>query len=60
MKITVFWEAASCSLVETAPLMEAVSTSEMSANFYEITGRNIPAGSHLYTSVVPVGLSTYF
>jgi hypothetical protein len=28
-------------------MMEAVSTSETSANFYEITRRKIPADSHL-------------
>jgi hypothetical protein len=30
-------------------MMEAVSTSETSANFYEITWRNIPEDSHLHT-----------
>jgi hypothetical protein len=49
MKITVFWDVAPCSLVEVrfrgarchrhqgyhqAPLMEAVSTTEKSVNFY--------------------------
>jgi hypothetical protein len=29
--------------------MEAVSTSEMSVNFYQITRRNIPENSHLHT-----------
>jgi hypothetical protein len=31
----------------TALMMEAVSTSEMSVNFYETTQSNIPEGSHL-------------
>jgi hypothetical protein len=29
-------------------MMEAVSTSETSVNFYEITRRNIPEDSHIY------------
>jgi hypothetical protein len=54
------WDVAPCSLVEvndgsevlTASIiraMIAVSTSETSANFYEITRRNIPDDSHLHT-----------
>jgi hypothetical protein len=30
-------------------MMEAVSTSEMSVNFYQTTWRNIPEDSHLHT-----------
>jgi hypothetical protein len=30
-------------------MMEAVSTSETSVNFYQTTWRNIPEDSHLYT-----------
>jgi hypothetical protein len=30
-------------------MMEAASTSEMSVNFYQATGRNNPEDSHLYT-----------
>jgi hypothetical protein len=29
-------------------MLEAVSTSEMSVNFYQTTRRNIPKDSHLY------------
>jgi hypothetical protein len=57
MNMTVFWDAAPCSLAEiyrfleglTAStiramnlMMEAVSTSETSVNFCETTRRNIP------------------
>jgi hypothetical protein len=31
-------------------MMEAASTSEISANFYQTTRRNIPEDSHLHTS----------
>jgi hypothetical protein len=47
MKMHVFWDAAPCSLVEIALMMEAVSNSETSVNFYEITRRNIPDDSYL-------------
>jgi hypothetical protein len=51
--MTVFWDAAPCSLVEIyrrfvftasiifALMMETVSTSETSVNFYQTTRRNI-------------------
>jgi hypothetical protein len=59
--MTVFWDAAPCSLVETdqhfkgayclhhqvIALMEAVSIYETSANFYQTTLRSIPEDSHL-------------
>jgi hypothetical protein len=55
-KMTVFWVSAPCSFAETdrrfivAMMMEAVSTSETSVNFYETTGRNNPGDkSSLYT-----------
>jgi hypothetical protein len=56
--MTVFWDAAPCSLVEIdrslrrtliALMMEAVSTSETSVNFYKTTQRKIPEDSHLHT-----------
>jgi hypothetical protein len=51
LKITVFWDVAPCSLVETdrliALMMEAVSTSETSINFYQITRLNNQEDSHL-------------
>jgi hypothetical protein len=33
----------------TVPMMEAASTSETSANFYQTTRRNKPEDSHLHT-----------
>jgi hypothetical protein len=48
-------DVAPCSLVEIyrsfrliALMMEAVSTSETSVNFYQTTGRNAPEDSHLH------------
>jgi hypothetical protein len=46
MKTTVFWDIVQFSFI--ALMMEAVSTSETSVNFYETTQRNIPEGCHLY------------
>jgi hypothetical protein len=48
MKMTVFWVVTPCRLVclPIALMMEAVSTSEMSVNFYQ-TRRNNPEDSHL-------------
>jgi hypothetical protein len=54
MKRTVFWDVALCSLIEVcrrfrgaiAMMMEAVSTSETSVNFYQTTWRKIPEDSH--------------
>jgi hypothetical protein len=54
MKMTVFWNIVSCSLIELdvsgriALMMEAVSTSEISINIHETIRRNIPADSHLH------------
>jgi hypothetical protein len=48
MKMAVFWDVVPCCLVEVYRhirgelMMEAASTSEMSANFYQTTQRNIP------------------
>jgi hypothetical protein len=57
--MTVFWVVAPCSLVEVyrhfrgvcyiALMMEAASTSETSANFYQTALRNNPEDSHLHT-----------
>jgi hypothetical protein len=44
----VFWDVALCILWAMALVMEAVSTSETSVNFYETTRRNIPKDSHLH------------
>jgi hypothetical protein len=55
LKMTVFWDVASCSLVEIdrrfrgaiALMMEAVSIPETLVCFYEITCHSIPEDSHL-------------
>jgi hypothetical protein len=58
--MNIFWDAAPCSQVEIdrrfrgtnsliALMMEAMSTSETSASFYETTWRNIPEDSNLHT-----------
>jgi hypothetical protein len=59
MKMAVFWVVAPCSVVEVyrrfrdscckaiALMMEAVSTSETSVNFYHTTRRNSPEDGHL-------------
>jgi hypothetical protein len=39
------------NLVLIALMMEAVSTSEISVNFYETTRRNIPESCHLLTCI---------
>jgi uncharacterized paraquat-inducible protein A len=71
MKMTVFWKAVLCGLIEVTDIsglaccystvrfhaldllvtlmMEAVNTSEISANFYETSQRNIPEDCHLHT-----------
>jgi hypothetical protein len=56
MKMRVCWDVASCSILDTdrrfrranclrynasSQIMETVSTSEMSVNFYETTWRNV-------------------
>jgi hypothetical protein len=46
--MTVVSEVFATSIIITL-MMEAVSTSETSVNFYEITWQNIPEGSHLQT-----------
>jgi hypothetical protein len=63
MRMTVFRDVAPCSLVEIDRRFrgayclhnhrpdEAVSTSETSANFYEITGSYIPEDSHPHTYI---------
>jgi hypothetical protein len=50
-KMAVFW------VVEIALMMEAVSTSETSVNFYQTTRRNNPEDSHPRPSHCPL-LST--
>jgi hypothetical protein len=45
MKMAVFWVVASI----IALMMEAVSTSETSVNFYKCTRRKNPEDSHLHT-----------
>jgi hypothetical protein len=57
MKMAVFWDVASCSLVEVyrrfiALMMEAASTAETSVNFYQNTRRNIPDDSHLVSDAI--------
>jgi hypothetical protein len=49
--MTFFWDVAPCSLVDTliALMMEAVSISETSVNFYQTIRRNIPEDSCLHT-----------
>jgi hypothetical protein len=53
LKVTVSWDVAPYSLVEIdrfiALMMEAVSISEMSINFYQTTLCNIPEYSHFHT-----------
>jgi hypothetical protein len=51
MRITVFWDDALCCLVVIALMMEAVSTSETSMNFYETARRNIPEDNHLQQKI---------
>jgi hypothetical protein len=51
MKMTVFWDDAQCSLVETE-MMKAVCTSKMSINFYKTTWCNIKEDSHLLCAKV--------
>jgi hypothetical protein len=66
MKMAVFWNVAPCSLVEVyqrirgpcclhrliALMMQAASTAETSANFYQTTRRYNPEDSHLLHSVL--------
>jgi hypothetical protein len=47
--MTVFWDAAPCSLVEIALIVDVVSTSETSVNIYRTTRRINPEDSHLHT-----------
>jgi hypothetical protein len=50
VKMADVWDVASCNLVEIAMMMmDAVSISETSVNFYQTTQRNIPEDSHLHT-----------
>jgi hypothetical protein len=46
IKMTVFWDVVPYSLVVTL-MIEAVSTSKTSVNFYQTTQRIIPEDSHL-------------
>jgi hypothetical protein len=57
MKMAVFWDAASCSLVRAiARMMETANISETTINFYQTTRRNIPEDSHLhFYSVTSLG-----
>jgi hypothetical protein len=52
MKMTVFWDVVTCSLVEVsrrfALIVEAPSTSETSVNYCQTTRHNIPGHSCLY------------
>jgi hypothetical protein len=50
LKVTVFWDVAMCSLVETmvALMMETVRTSETSVSFHQTTQRNIPEVIFIY------------
>jgi hypothetical protein len=67
MKMTVFWDVAPRSLVEIywhfrgtyCPHHqgdEAVSTSEISVNFYQTTRLNIPEDSHLHFTLRTTGV----
>jgi hypothetical protein len=50
MKMTVFWDVAPCILADVERMiMEAVSTSEWSANFYKTIRSNTPEGRHLHS-----------
>jgi hypothetical protein len=55
VKITVIYDVAPCSLVETVRsfggvvMLEEVSISETSVNFYQIARRNNPADIHIRT-----------
>jgi hypothetical protein len=58
-KMAVFSDVAPCSLVDFGPrfsgdtlMMEAISTSEASVNFYQTTQRNNREGSHLQVTWV--------
>jgi hypothetical protein len=46
-KLTDVSEVRTASIIRV--MMEAVSTSEMSVNFYQTTRRSVPEGCHLYT-----------
>jgi hypothetical protein len=58
--MAVFWVVAPCSLVEVylrfsgaclliAPMLEVLSTSETTVNFYQSTRHNNPEDNHLHT-----------
>jgi hypothetical protein len=48
-KLTDISEVLTASIIITALMMEAVSTSEMSVIFYQTTWHSIPEDSHLHT-----------
>jgi hypothetical protein len=49
MKMAVFWVVLTASIIRAIALtMEATSTSETSAHFYQTTGLNNPEDSHLH------------
>jgi hypothetical protein len=47
VKMAVCWGAAPCGVVEITLIVDAVSTSETSVNFYQTTLRKIPADNQL-------------
>jgi hypothetical protein len=47
MKMTVFWDVASCRRRVIALMMVAISTYKTSVNFYETAWRNIPEDNHI-------------
>jgi hypothetical protein len=65
MKTTVFWNVAPCSVRNwptfqrclpsaIALMMEGVTTSETSVNFYETIRRNIPEDSNFHTTILSI------
>jgi hypothetical protein len=51
MKMAGFWDAAPCSLVEVALMMEAASTSETSVKFHQTTWRSNSKDIHLHSKI---------
>jgi hypothetical protein len=61
VKMAVFWDVASFSVVETdrrfrdaccAMMIQAVSTFETSVNFYQTARSNIPENIHLHFKII--------